>query len=142
MHKRNAKFGFGATGVIFGALCVALIWAIEVYGPGSNTATGSGALYADGAVVMEVERPLLPLIARAAFYTCLVSTLFGTASIMRREALSVSLGAIAFGIAPILIYTQGIVFAFVLYNGLMVLIAGFELYRVLIQHNKQKQADA
>ena len=142
MHKRNAKFGFGATGVIFGALCVALIWAIEAYGPGSNTATGSGALYADGTVVMEVERPLLPLIARATFYACLVSALFGIASIMRREALSVSLGAIAFGIAPILIYTQGIVFAFGLYVGMMLLIAGIELYRVLMQHKKEQQADA
>ena len=51
---------------------------------------------------------------------------------MRREALSVSLGAIAFGIAPILIYTQGIVFAFGLYVGMMLLIAGIELYRVLM----------
>ena len=118
------------------------IWAVEVYGPGSYTTTGSGSLYADGTVTMEVTRPLLPQITRAAFYTCFVSTLFGIVSIMRRESLSVSLGALAFGVAPILIYMLGIVFAFVLYNGLMVLIAGIELYRVLIQHNKQKQADA
>lgn len=73
MRKRNTKFGFGATGVIFGALCVAFIWAIEVYGSGSYSTTGSGALYADGTAVMEVAPPLLPQIARVAFYTCMVS---------------------------------------------------------------------
>lgn len=133
MPRENTKFGFGATGVILGALCVVFIWAVEVYGPGSYTTAGSGILYTDGTVTMEVARPLLPGITRAAFYTCLVSTLFGIVSIVRREALSVSLGAIAFGIAPILMYTLGIIFSFVLYAGLVVLITGIELHRFYLQ---------
>ena len=140
MRKKGSKFGIGATGVTLGALCIAFIFAIEVYGPGSYTTTGSGALYADGTIIREITRPLLPQIARAAFYACFICILFGIASFIRREAFFVSLGAVAFGIAPVLMYALGIIFTFSWYFGLALLIAGIGLYRR--KHNKQKQADA
>ena len=140
LHRKNRKLRLGVLGIITGALCVTIMYAVEVYGPGSYTTSGSGSLYADGTITMEVSRPLLPQIAAAAFFTCFVSLLFGIASLVRKEARTFSLSAVAFGIAPVLIYTLGTVLTFSLYAWLVLLIAGIELCRMLMHHNKQNQA--
>ena len=118
------KFGFGATGVIIGTLCVTFIIFVVEYGPESYTATGSSIVYLDGTVSTEVTRPLLPQIARMAFYSCFISFLLGIASVVRKEVLVVSFMSLSLWFAPILLYTLGTTVVFAFYVGLLLLIAG------------------
>lgn len=123
MNRNNKKVKYGATGIILGMLCVTFICLVEVFGPGSYTTTGSSIIYLDGTVTTKVQRPLLPLIAGVAFYSCFISFLFGITSVAKKEVLAVSLVALSFGFAPIFIYILGTTVVIVFYVGLLLLLA-------------------
>ena len=123
MRRSNTIFGFGAIGIIIGALCVTFIYVAVEYGPDSHTTSGSSIIYLERSVVAEISRPFLPKITRVAFFTCFVSFLFGITSIVRKENKAVSLVALSFGFAPVLLYILGTTLVFGFYVGLMLLLA-------------------
>lgn len=105
---KATEFGIGLAGIVIGAICLAVLFGVEVYGPDSYTTSGSGELRV-GESYSETNSPLLPQIARAAFYTFVVPLFLSAASFARREIEFVSWGALVIGLSPLLIYTAGIV---------------------------------
>jgi len=141
--RRNAdKYTFGTAGIIISFLCLVVLCGIELYGPGSYTSTGSGQLYADGTIVVIQESlPVLPRIARAAFYLCFLSLPLGIMSYVRKEAIIVSAGAMVFGIAPILVYTVGVTTSLLLYSSVLVLIVGVVTCRYVEGRDDKEPVD-
>tara|TARA_R110002167_G_scaffold30424_7_gene100626 strand:- start:21906 stop:22166 length:261 start_codon:yes stop_codon:yes gene_type:complete len=64
---------------------------------------------------------ILPLIAKTAFATLLVPLILGAVGIVRKENTYFILGSFFLGLAPILIYTTGVVFSSLIYFGISLL---------------------
>ena len=112
----KGRYTFSAVGVVVGLLCIAILFCIDVFGPSSYSGSGSGRLMADGTVVvLTSNQPLLPLVARVAFFAFLVPLVCGVAGVFRKEHTLLVLASVALGLAPILIYTLGVLLSSLLY---------------------------
>ena len=112
-------FMFSGVGVSTGLLCLATLFLIEMFGPGANSSSGSADLMANGAMLVSTgTSSILPLIAKTAFATLLVPLILGAVGIVRKENIYFILGSFFLGLAPILIYTTGVVFSSLIYFGI------------------------
>lgn len=115
-------FMFSGVGVSTGLLCLATLFLIEMFGPGSYSSSGSADLMANGTMfVSTTTSSILPLIAKTAFATLLVPLILGAVGIVRKENTYFILGSFFLGLAPILIYTTGVVFSSLIYFGISLL---------------------
>ncbi|MGV3591555.1 MAG: hypothetical protein ACO1PZ_07680 [Gammaproteobacteria bacterium] len=106
---RRAAITFGNVGLSIGLLCLAILGLIDVFGPDSYSSSGTGMLRADGTLVMtRSSQPLLPLIARSAFYAFVLPLVLGTIAVFRKEGTGPALGSFGLGLAPIPIYALGV----------------------------------
>ncbi len=127
----NKSYRFGLAGILLGSICLAILYLIEVYGPGYYSGSGSGSIYADGTIRnMTVTRSSeLPRVALTAFYLLLVSLLAAIVSGFRKERRIVTLGALAFGISPIFLLTVGVILTTWVYFGILLPAASVVLIR-------------
>jgi hypothetical protein len=127
----NKKYWIGLSGILLGSVCLATIYLIEVYGPGYYSTSGSGSIRADGTIGdMTVTRSSeLPRIAFAAFYLLLVSLLAALISFFRKEDPAAAFGALAFGLAPVLLMTIGPIIVTQIYFGILLPVTGVLLFR-------------
>jgi hypothetical protein len=115
---QNMRVTFSGTGIATGLLCITTLFLIDAYGPGSYSGSGSGCVMADGTItVVASSRPLLPVIAQAAFLGFVIPLLLGMVGAARKENLYFAAGSFCFGLAPVLIYTAGVPIASMLYLG-------------------------
>lgn len=115
----SKPFRFSGVGVAAGLLCVATLYLIEIYGPGSYSSSGSGVLMADGTVVVIASnQPMLPRIAQAAFFAFSIPLVLGVVAVFRKENIYWAVGSFCLGLAPILIYTVGVFFSSMVYFGI------------------------
>ena len=106
---RCAAITFGNVGLSIGLVCLITLCLIDVFGPDSYSSSGAGMLRADGTLVMtRSSQPLLPLIARSAFYAFVLPLVLGTIAVFRKERTGQALGSFGLGLAPIPIYALGI----------------------------------
>lgn len=121
----SKPFIFSGVGVATGLICITTLLLIEVFGPGSYSSSGTGKLTADGTVVViRSTSSILPLIAKTAFATLLISLFLGAVGIARKENFYFILGSICVGLAPILMYTTGVIFSSLIYLGISLLAIG------------------
>ena len=112
----NKKFSYSVLGIVIGLLCLATLYLIDIFGPGSYSSSGTVKLMADGTVdVITSTSSILPFIAKTAFFTLLIALILGAVGIFRKENIYFVLGSFCFGLAPILIYTTGTIFSFFVY---------------------------
>lgn len=117
-------------GLLTGVLCLAVLFGIAVWGPSSYSASGSGMLYSDGTIAYVTHnRPLLPLLAQYAFYGFAIPLLLGIASLLRRESTLLGFGALAYGLAPLLVYTAGSIVTAMLYFGVTLSVVAIRRWR-------------
>lgn len=121
--------GFGKAGVALGLVCLATLFVIETFGPGSYSGGGSGSVMADGTVIMNSSQPVLPLVAQTAFFMLLVSLVFGAIAVFRKENIYLAVGAFCLGLAPILIYTVGVFFSSLVYFGISLPVLGIAAFK-------------
>lgn len=115
-------FNFSNIGLAIGLICLGTLCLIDVFGPDSYSSSGAGMLRADGTLVMtRSSQPLLPVIARSAFYAFLMPLILGTIAVFRKERIGPALGSFCLGLAPIPIYTLGILPTTALYASGLVL---------------------
>jgi len=115
----SKPYMFSGVGVSIGLLCLATLFLIEMFGPGSYSSSGSAELMANGTMhVISSTSSILPLIARTAFATLLVPLILGAVGIVRKENTYFILGSFFLGLAPVLIYSIGVVFSSLIYFGI------------------------
>lgn len=130
MNSNSIKppgFALGMTGIVIGAICLATLYGIEMYGPNSYTTSGSVGI-GDGEFYSETSTPLLPQIARVAFYMFIVPLILSAVSFTRRETKLVSWGALVVGLSPLLLYTIGIIT-----TAVVLFIIGLPTFGVLVK---------
>jgi hypothetical protein len=128
-------------GLLTGVICLVVLYCIAVYGPSSYSASGSGTVNRDGTITYLVQnRPLLPMLARTAFYGFGIPLLLGIASLLRRESTLAGFGALAYGLAPVFIYTVGTVFTAMLYLAVTFSVVAIQRWRKAASQAKQDQA--
>jgi hypothetical protein len=134
----NKSQWVGLSGILLGSVCLATLYLIEVYGPGYYSGSGSGSIYADGTMrnVTVTRSSELPRIALTAFYLLLVSLLAAIVSGLRKERRIVTFGALAFGVAPIVLLTVGVVLTTWVYFGILLPAAGVVLIRNFSKQSK------
>ena len=114
----SKPYMFSGAGVTTGLLCLATLFLIEMFGPGSYSSSGSAELMANGGIhVISSTSSILPLIARTAFATLLVPLILGAVGILRKENTYFILWSFFLGLAPVLIYSTGVVFSSLIYFG-------------------------
>lgn len=115
----SKPFIFSGFGVSTGLLCLATLFLIEMFGPGSYSSSGSAQLMANGTMrVISSTSSIVPLIAKTAFAALLVPLILGAVGIVRKENTYFILGSFFLGLAPILIYSTGVVFSSLIYFGI------------------------
>jgi hypothetical protein len=140
--QANRPFGFGLAAILLAGLCLAILYLIEVYGPGSYTASGSASIKADGTItVIHQTRPLLPRIARTAFYVCLAVLPLSLISFFRKENTAVSMAALISGLIPVFVMTISTIVIATIFFGLALPMTGILIYRKMAQHKRTSQAD-
>lgn len=128
-------------GILIGVICLVLLYCIAAYGPSSYRSSGSGTVHSDGTVAYLVQsRPLLPTLARTAFYGFGIPLLFGIASLLRRESTLPGIGALAYGLAPVLIFTVGTFFTAMLYFSVTLPVVAIRLWRKAKSQQQRDQA--
>ena len=134
------SFRFGSTGIAAGFICLATLYLIEMYGPGSYSSSGSGTLAVDGTFTITTSSAsILPQIAQAAFIAFLLPLICGVVAIFRKENIYVALGSFCYGLAPIPIYTIGIFFTSIFFFGVTVPVFGIYVFNKLLNHNEQSR---
>lgn len=114
----SKPYMFSGVGVSTGLFCLATLFLIEMFGPGSYSSSGSAELMANGTMhAISSTSSILPLIARTAFASLLVPLILGAVGIVRKENTYFILGSFFLGLAPVLIYTTGVVFSSLIYFG-------------------------
>ena len=125
----NKPYGFGISGILIGGFFLAILYLIEVYGPGSYSSSGSVILKADGTFMSEISTPLIPTIARVIFYLFLIPLSLSVVSFVRKENIFAATGALVCGLAPVLLMTIGVIVMAWFYFGLALPVAGVMFYR-------------
>jgi hypothetical protein len=117
----NKSYRIGLAGIVLGIVCLATLYLIGVYGPGSYSSSSSGSISADGTILnMTVTRSSeLPRVALTAFYLLFASLLAGIVSGLRKERPIATWGALAFGLTPVLLMTVGVILTTWVYFGIL-----------------------
>lgn len=119
---------FAIVGVVIGCVSLAGLYIIEVYDLSPNSVSGTGQLYADGTVTYESNRSFLHSIPQIAFAAPFLSLIFGAISLMKKEKVTLSIGAFCFGFSPVMTYILGIFLTSMIFFGITFPVAGLYVF--------------
>lgn len=125
----NISNKFAVLGIVTGCISLAALYVIVIYAVGPNSVSVTGQVFADGTVIYESDRNFSHNIAQIAFAMPLVSLIFGAISLLKKEKPTLAFGAFCFGLSPVLVYTLGVFFTFMIYFGITLPIAGLHVIK-------------